>query len=383
MNYDLIINIFDEHNEESILLTEKYKPKAVLFLYQKNIEAQTDKLKEYYTTKFPNIAFKSEAIDFLHLNDIQQLLNRYENSNILVNITSGNKIESLILYGSVRLKEIPCEYVDVKNKMLFKFLNGDISIIEDSFVDLNIEEVIQLSGGAIIVDSTEVCNNKAIDKLTNLISNNMTLWNKLKYRLYDPEVFIHDESNPLFIQINTVKLDSDEIKIYNKILLMLKDYEQINYNEQDKIIKVYFLNNYIKGFIFKSGTWLESFTKKVMEEIEPIDDVKSGVLFLWNDEQNRVKNEIDVVAIKDSILICISCKDSNKYDEIALNELNVYAEQLGGDSVVKILVSTKPPLKNSVIQRAKEMNINMVIYEGDRQQFKNNLKSVITKIKYK
>ena len=27
-----------------------------------------------------------------------------------------------------------------------------------------------------------------------------------------------------------------------------------------------------------------------------------------------VKNELDVVAVKDSILICISCKDSKKYD---------------------------------------------------------------------
>ena len=58
----------------------------------------------------------------------------------------------------------------------------------------------------------------------------------------------------------------------------------------------------LKGFIFKSGTWLEVLTKNIIEEIKSIDDIKSGLLFLWNDKESRVKNELDVVAIKDSVL---------------------------------------------------------------------------------
>ena len=90
-----------------------------------------------------------------------------------------------------------------------------------------------------------------------------------------------------------------------------------------------------------------------------------------------MKNELDVVAIKNSILICISCKDTAKYDEIALNELNVYAEQLGGDNVVKILVATKNPLKHSVEERAKEMNIELVIYDGNKNAFEEKLRKII------
>ncbi|ETJ28948.1 hypothetical protein Q604_UNBC16505G0001, partial [human gut metagenome] len=33
----------------------------------------------------------------------------------------------------------------------------------------------------------------------------------------------------------------------------------------------------------------------------------------------KVRNELDVLAVKDSVFICISCKDSEKYDEDALN----------------------------------------------------------------
>lgn len=34
MDYELIINFLNEHNDASILLTQKYKPKEVLFLYK-------------------------------------------------------------------------------------------------------------------------------------------------------------------------------------------------------------------------------------------------------------------------------------------------------------------------------------------------------------
>ncbi len=52
------------------------------------------------------------------------------------------------------------------------------------------------------------------------------------------------------------------------------------------------------------------------------------------------------------MLICVSCKDSKKYDEVALNELNVYSEQLGGENVIKILVATHPPIKSSISKKS-------------------------------
>ena len=38
MNYDFIITILDEHNESSILLAEKLKPKEIIYLYKKDEE---------------------------------------------------------------------------------------------------------------------------------------------------------------------------------------------------------------------------------------------------------------------------------------------------------------------------------------------------------
>ena len=82
--------------------------------------------------------------------------------------------------------------------------------------------------------------------------------------------------------------------------------------------------------------------------------------------------------MKNSVLICISCKDSDKYDDDALNELSIYSERLGGKNVVKILVAAKAPEKISVIQRAKEMDINLIILERNTIDYlEKSLKTII------
>ena len=181
--------------------------------------------------------------------------------------------------------------------------------------------------------------------------------------------------------MNLYELNEEEINILNKVVNYIKNLGSIDYfkNKNKMIIK--FKNNYLKGFIFKSGTWLEVITKLIIEEIRDIDEVKSGVEFYWRSDDKLVKNELDVVAVKDSILLCISCKDSDKYDENALNELEVYSDKIGGENVIKILVSTKDPIKKTVITRAKEMNINLVVLNNNLNEFREKLRVIVNGIK--
>lgn len=268
-------------------------------------------------------------------------------------------------------------FIDIPKEELLKFNLENIQCEKCSFVDLDVEDIINSIGASIVIDSTEISEINIIESMTNYIADNLLLWENYKTRLSDNSVFIHDVSNPRCIKIDKELLNREEVILLDKILEFLEKNNQIRIKNTDQCLKVIFQNEFIKGFIFKSGTWLEVLTKNIIEEIKSVDDIKSGVLFLWNDKEVRVKNELDVVAIKDSVLICVSCKDSKKYDEVALNELNVYSEQLGGENVIKILVATKPPIKSSTSKRAKEMNINLVIFDGDKKAFKEELEKII------
>lgn len=379
MDCDVLINILDDHNEGSILATAKYSPKEVVFIYLENInlEDQVEKLNEYYRNKFPLVTFTSRSLDYNDFSKVEDIIKGYSNKSTIVNLTGGKKSICLITKYFAQKNGVKVIYLDVEQEKLITFNDGNIEVIQDNFMNLHVDEVIESIGGSIVVDSTEECSKRVVEQFTDIIAKNLSVWEKYKYRIYDRGIFIHDQSNPSMIRIDMSYLTKQETDIYYKALDMLSDYNQIKYSKEDKFIKIRFLNLYMKSFIFKSGSWLEVFTKRVVEEIEAIDDVRSGVLFLWNDDKRKVKNELDVVAVKDSILICISCKDSAKYDEVALNELNVYANQLGGENVIKILVATKLPIKTSVFDRAKEMNIWIVLFNGDREEFKYKLKKII------
>ncbi|HFF9302146.1 Card1-like endonuclease domain-containing protein [Clostridium perfringens] len=378
MNYDFIITILDEHNESSILLAEKLKPKEIIYLYKKDEELKVlNSLRQFYLNKFPNCNFSDEKLGKDTISSIEEIIKRMKSKNTAICLNQGDKKDILIMYTLALKHNIDGFFLDIPKEELLKLNLESVQCEKCNFVDLDVEDIIDSIGASIVVDSTEISEINIIETMTNYIASNLDLWKKYKIRLSDNSVFIHDESNPRSIKIDKELLSREEVMLLDKILNFLEKNGQIKVKELEQCLKVTFQNEFIKGFIFKSGTWLEVLTKNIIEEIKSIDDIKSGVLFLWNDKESRVKNELDVVAIKDSVLICVSCKDSKKYDEVALNELNVYSEQLGGENVIKILVATQPPIKSSISKRAKEMGINLVVFDGNKKAFKEELEKII------
>ncbi|HAT4256312.1 Card1-like endonuclease domain-containing protein [Clostridium perfringens] len=378
MNYDFIITILDEHNESSILLAEKLKPKEIIYLYKKDEELKVlNSLKQFYLNKFPNCNFSDEKLGKDTISSIEEIIKKIKSKNVAICLNQGDKKDILIMYTIALKHNIDGFFLDIPKEELLKLNLESVQCKKCNFVDLDVEDIIDSIGASIVVDSTEISEINIVETMTNYIADNLDLWKKYKIRLSDNSVFIHDESNPRSIKIDKELLSREEVMLLDKILNFLEKNGQIKVKELEQCLKVTFQNEFIKGFIFKSGTWLEVLTKNIIEEIKSIDDIKSGLLFLWNDKESRVKNELDVVAIKDSVLICVSCKDSKKYDEVALNELNVYSEQLGGENVIKILVATHPPIKSSISKRAKEMGINLVVFDGNKKAFKEELEKII------
>lgn len=377
MKVDILINQLDEHNEGNILATKKFNAKEVIFLREKSDDKLIKPIKNYYDSYMPNIKFSESIVNEGDINSLSKIINDNKEKNILVNLTGGKRINSLILLNLCNENNVKSIYVDVKSKNLYTMYNK-IKILKEEFGDLEIVDIIEASGGSIIDDSTELCKKEDLKYLTKQIYNNLPLWHKYKQKLYDVNIFSHDYKDSRRIVINTESLEDKEKEILENIIKKLVEMggivrNYINKSEQE----ILFLKSYLKGFLFKSGTWLELATNILVKEIKEIDQVKNGVIFLWNDDIKGVKNEVDVVAIKDSVPICISCKDSDKYNENALNELNVYSTKIGGKKAHKILVATKEPIKSAVNERAKEMGISIVIFNGNEEEFKNKIKEII------
>lgn len=375
---DILINQVDEHNESNILATQEFKPNLVYFIKDKDSEEKMKTLRLYYEKNFKKIKIEELLVEEGDKERLEKIISRLKekNRNILINLTGGKRINSLILLDLCIKEKLIALYINIKKKIIYEF-KDNIKIYEKTFEDLEIDDIVKASGGKIIEDSSELCNKKDLIYFAEKISSNLELWHKYKQQLYESSIFEHDSNETQRIYIHTQTLEDEEINLLDKILSKFKEMNEISYKKEKNRVVVNFNNEYLKAFIFKSGTWLEIETNKLINSIEEIDESKNGVMFLWNDENQSVRNELDVVAIKDSVPIFISCKDSDKYNEMALNELNVYATKFGGENSYKILVATKEPIKSPVRTRAKEMGIYLIIFDGNEEKFIKEIKNII------
>ncbi|MBS6183473.1 MAG: DUF1887 family CARF protein [Clostridium celatum] len=373
---NILISQVDEHNESNILATKEFNPEMVYLIKDKLYQDKADTLKMYYEKNFKNVKLEFLDIEEGNKKALQKIIDNVKEKNIIVNLTGGKRINSLILLDLCIKEKLTAVYIDIKKQIMYEF-KDNIEIYEKTFEDLEIDDIVKASGGKIVEDSSELCNKKDLIYFAEQISNNLGLWHKYKQQLYESSIFEHDSNEPQRIYIHIQTLENEEINLLDKILSKLKEMNEISYRKEKDKITVNFNNGYIKAFIFKSGTWLEIEINKLINSIEEVDEAKNGVMFLWDDENQAVRNELDVVAVKDSVPIFISCKDSDKYNEMALNELNVYAEKFGGENSYKILVATKEPIKSPVRTRAKEMDIHLIIFDGNEEKFIKEIKNII------
>lgn len=371
--YDLLVTPIDEHNDSIVILIKKYKFNKVIVLVNDNCK---DILKENIirvsNENNSEVEFIKSKIDDVSL--LNKLKENY--NNILLNLTGGERIQSLNLLNFSINNKIESIYIDILGKKKYIFGKNNEKVNEH-LLDLNIEDMIKASGNEILEDSSDLIKERYILDIAKIIHENIELWNKYKKRLYDINIFSHFYGDTKKVVINQKLLEKDEIELLEKILKWAVNKKLIEVKREFDKIVVSFKDKYLKGFIFKIGTWLEVLTEYVVKSIDVVDQVKSGVVFTWNKNDENLKNELDVVAIKDSNIVVISCKDSEKYNEVALNELKIYSERIGGDKSKKILVATKPPIKESIMDRAKEMGIKIIILDKDLSKFKEDLEKAI------
>ncbi|WP_294156099.1 DUF1887 family CARF protein [uncultured Clostridium sp.] len=372
----VLVNLFDRHSQGSLLAIDKIKPDKIIYIIDKENSNLFKEIELCEKSIYKNIEFENHVINEENVLEIKSILKDLPVEDTIINVTGGKRIYSLVLLNEALNRGFDSIYVDVLNKRIYEF-GCFIKNERFDFMDLSLNNMLKLTGTNLITDSTTLSEKNDIADITKKIYKNLDVWYKHKQKLYDNKIFIHDcyNANKLFVKLNN--LNFEEKKLLNSCLIYLKEIKAIQYTEIDDEIEIYFLKDYVRSFIFKSGTWLEVLTNMIVRDISEIDEVKSGVIFLWKECNNKVRNELDVLAVKDSVFICISCKDSEKYDEDALNELEVYSKRLGGNTVKKILVATKLPCKQCVIERAKAMNISLIIVGKDINKFRNSIRNAI------
>lgn len=320
--------------------------------------------KELVKSEDENIKVRQIVID--ELDDLNDVINKKDGVNfIYFNEEMG--VESFYLHEIAIRNFITRVILSQKSSKLIEFKNFRKKIYDVKNIALNIDNFIENFGGEIANHHTEIYSTKKVNKFIDWIIENPNKWQNVNQHLFkkNRKFVVPQFKDANFSNIYLNNIYGKTKSYMYEILHYLNEIEAIEFKKYNNKIKIIYNDNGIREIFKKPGTWLEAVVFRVLKSIESIDDVMASVQFFWDGNIQKVKNELDILAVNDQQMICISCKDTNNYGKEALNELDVYSKKIGGRMVKKILISTEDPYYKWDLERSKSMNIKIIKYEND------------------
>lgn len=361
------------------------KGQAITYIYPKLKKPQRD------ITLLDRLTFKSYLtknsikeidqieVDISDINALKHIIDQLPADAVILlpPLTRGPHIN---LYEVSFSQSRKCLFVEPDGDVYEITKNGAISMNDDD-VSLSIKHFIQQTNGYILQTNTTLFKEQASNELLDYLISNLEIFQhifktirplkKVELPLQHPNAY---DSSPSAI-VNLAVMRSDEQLAYLEALNLLKRHNILNLKTLETTIEVEFLDVRYKDYFSKSGTWLEHYTQRALENIEEIVDVNSSVMFVWDKGLQHLQNEIDVMALTENQLINISCKDTAKLLETYLYILESHSEQLAED-VIKIVVCTTAPNK-LISDRANRLGVHIVVFEKNAFLFQKNIREII------
>lgn len=375
-----LVLLEDRFNDENIIAVREVRPERVVYLTTlKGVHAgYFEDFRDFMAYEFPEVHVDVRKIDFVIYDDMHRFFAELQKP-VQVHLNSSNALMSILAKGLCDQFNIEGIYVDITQNALYHINRDGTKEQKGILKSLNIENYIDLAGGVILQTTSEQHMVEPYSQIVDFISQHFFEWRKLKGILTNNGYIIHPANATDSVEVEENRMTKSEYRIFQTLreFLISKRIVQFKRFPNGRVL-LKFASAEIKNFIFITGSWLESMTYRIVRSIEGVEDVKSGVSFSWEGERTRVRNELDVLATYRSRLFVFSCKDTSKYNEITLNELMVYAQKVGGNHVRKILVVTEMPTKVTIIERAQEMGISLILFDGSLTGFKRQIERIFS-----
>lgn len=392
-----LIEIFDENQIENVIAGLTFNVRKVIFIGYDFImtPGRIEDVKRIFRKKSPGTTLYFEIVQKYDFEgNIKKLEHIVKSNEECVFDVSGGKEILLACVGTVAFQnKIPIIQFDVETgKFISVYCANEYERFSD--VTLSFKETVHLNGGTVV----ETTNNDFRWQLNKEFKNDLqSMWDICrkdcaKWNKHTNILASFESETPYSLNVtgNKERLNPDrdflDLLIENKLIK--------NYYEDGRNIYFSYKNEAVKRTLIKSGNLLELYTYMLLHEIENenegyYDDILTGVVVDWDGIVYRrfpypadTQNELDIVVMRDSVPVFVSCKNGEVHKE-ALYELDIVADKFGGKYAKKVLVSTYMSFnekgRKHLKTRANDMNIELVhgVEKLTRNQYKELLKNKI------
>ena len=372
------IDFFDKDIVSTLLPITTTEPDRVVFLIDRRSTESHDpeNVKRAIKEILPKTVIEFRPVTVDDLSDIYSALKDIvegleDRDDACIDLTGGTELMSACGYRIAKEYNILSIYVDVRREHVINAETGEIIC---PVKHIGLETCLSAIGAKRLKDSHDLPHPDEYESILNMCKIIFT-------HIEDWQALCQHVANQVATSGNhlTVKIPENIGKNKRGIRTLVKGFSDYGFWEradgrdlndpQTWTQGTYkFTSGKARNYITTFGTWLELFI--YIKALEIFDEAALGVVIDWyeGDHIDTQDNEIDVVAMRRSVPIFISCK-MRKPVSGDLYEIGFVASRLGGSRAKAILATTYPVKELGIspkrmYQRMKKFKVGLLEASG-------------------
>lgn len=396
------VEFFDKDAIENICACLAHKPDKVIFLGadKKKMDNHIIRYKKVFENRGINIDFA--VVKSVTKNSLQPMIDVLtqiveEHDDCVFGLTGGEDLHLVamgIVYERYKdKKNIQMHRFNLKNNTIIDCDHDGKTILEEELPFLTVQENIRIYGGDVIYEYEKSGTTFQWEYTEDFLADINTMWEICRKapRKWNTHIGVFAKAETLKKEFDPMlctkvkmadlkeHMESTGVELSTLQSLVRKLYLAglvLDHKVDEESFFVTFKDEQIKKCLTKAGQVLEMKMSVLMMQAKdkkgnPIyDDVVNGVYIDWDGKlQDQTDtpdtaNEIDIMAMRGTIPIFISCKNGKVFME-ELFKLNSVAERFGGQYAQKILLApglykSELPQYEYLFQRAEDMHIRVI-----------------------
>ena len=366
------IDFFDKDIVSTLLPISTMEPDKVIFLIDKRTisgrdpENVTRVIKAMLPTT--EVEFEPVTIDDMEdiYNKLKTIIDETENKDeIHVDLTGGTELMSACGNRIALENNLLSIYVDVKREHVINAQTGEVI---KPVNHITLENYMMAIGAKRLKDSHDLPTEEEYESIlamSEIIFSHIVDWQKLCQHIANT-VASSGLNMKIRIPAKIGKTESGTKALVRGFIdngfLIRIDGGTVSENGVQG--EYQFTNNKAKSYMTNYGVWLELYI--YIKALKVYPEAAIGVVIDWfdGDHIDTQDNEIDVVAMRKSIPVFISCK-MRKPVSGDLYEIGFLASRLGGSRVKPILATTYPVKEmgtspKRMYQRMKKLRVGLI-----------------------
>ena len=353
------IRFLDKNVVSTLVPVYSMKPEKVVFLYDTRMVGENlrKEVEEAIRSRLPKASVQYLRVNMLRLEDVkyelEQTVQTYKDKEVHIDITGGSEIMTACGLMAAQEHHLTLTYVDFYSGHMLNVLTSE-RICKTETVTL--EEYLKAIGGKYMSSSRHTPEEKDFERIMDMaqiIFANEKKWDKF---------FAHITRG--FSAAGVMEFSLGENVKSESCQFILSEFLKRGFAKQIGEDRYRYASEADKEYMTVSGIWLEMFI--YIQAKKCFDEVYMGVDIDWNkrDICESRDNEIDVVIMKNSQPIFISCK-MRPVEKETVYEIYSMARRLGGDYAKSLIATTFNVRKgqderNGIYLRMAKMKVGLI-----------------------